>query len=140
MAASEESWTIGRLVEYELSRPVNGAACGGSHRLMGLSYAVQKRKQREQPVDGQWARAALHVEQYQQYSFKLQKLKRFPLRYTIDIHIYFFCCCFFYECFQEKQAGRNEKPDRDTALGSQTSNFEMLGEKFKQIFHKRGSH
>ena len=67
-----ESWTIGRLVEYELSRPVNGAACGGSHRLMGLSYAVQKRKQRQEPVDGPWERAAGYLEQYQQYTFKLQ--------------------------------------------------------------------
>ncbi|MEE2989228.1 MAG: hypothetical protein VX715_01360 [Planctomycetota bacterium] len=67
-----ENWTIERLIQEELAQPVNGAACGGSHRLMGLSYAVQKRKQREQPVDGQWLRAARQVEQYQQYTLSLQ--------------------------------------------------------------------
>ncbi len=67
-----ENWTIERLIQEELAQPVNGAACGGSHRLMGLSYAVQKRKQREQPVDGQWLRAARQVEQYQQYTLRLQ--------------------------------------------------------------------
>ena len=67
-----ESWTIQKLIKLELGQPVNGAACGGSHRLMGLSYAVEKRKQRQEPIHGEWEKAAGYLQQYHRYTFTLQ--------------------------------------------------------------------
>jgi hypothetical protein len=50
-------WTLERLVEEELAQPVNGAPCGGTHRLFGLSYACQRRRQAVGSLDGAYARA-----------------------------------------------------------------------------------
>ena len=49
-----------------------GAACGGTHRLTGFSYSIRKRQQRKEPMDGQWERARKFIEDYHQYTFKLQ--------------------------------------------------------------------
>ncbi len=67
-----ESWTIDRLVEEEIKAPVRGAACGGTHRLMGLSFAVKRRELRGQPIDGQFARAQKYLSDYHKYTFGLQ--------------------------------------------------------------------
>ena len=50
-------WDIPRLIREELAQPINGVTCGGTHRLMGFSYAVRRRKQSGRPVTGQWLRA-----------------------------------------------------------------------------------
>ncbi len=52
-----ELWSIERLVEEELAQPVIGAACGGTHRIMALSFAVRKRRKEGLPVSGVWLRA-----------------------------------------------------------------------------------
>jgi hypothetical protein len=67
-----EAFSIPRLIREELAQPINGVACGGTHRLMGFSYAVRTREKRGEPVDGEWARAKKYVEDYLQYAFKLQ--------------------------------------------------------------------
>ena len=69
---SGESWSIERLIREELSQPVIGAACGGTHRMMGFGYAVRKRLRRGEPITGQWARAKKYVEDYVAYAYKLQ--------------------------------------------------------------------
>ncbi len=38
-----EEWSIPRMIREELAQPVNGAACGGTHRLIALSMAVKTR-------------------------------------------------------------------------------------------------
>ena len=68
----DETWSIARLIEQELSQPIVGAACGGTHRLMGLSYAVVQREAEDQPLNGQWARAARYITEFQEYTFSLQ--------------------------------------------------------------------
>ena len=65
-------WDIPRLIREEMAQPVNGAACGGTHRLMGLSYAFTKREKRNEPIDGDWLRARKFVEKYQQHAFQNQ--------------------------------------------------------------------
>jgi hypothetical protein len=65
-------WSIPRLINEELEQPVVGSACGGTHRLMGLSYAVRYREKREEPMTGQWQRAKQFTESYQDYAFNLQ--------------------------------------------------------------------
>lgn len=67
-----QSWSISRLVREELSQPIRGAACGGTHRLMGLSYAVNKRIQRGEPVVGEFSRAQRFINDYHRYTFSLQ--------------------------------------------------------------------
>ncbi len=51
-----EPWSISRLITEELRQPIRGAACGGTHRLMGFSYAVNKRIHRGKEVTGEFAR------------------------------------------------------------------------------------
>jgi hypothetical protein len=65
-------WSIQRLISEELKQPIRGAACGGTHRLMGLSYAVNKRAKRGEPVDGEFKRAQTFINDYHRYTFGLQ--------------------------------------------------------------------
>ncbi len=67
-----QNWDIPRMISEEIVQPINGAACGGTHRLMGLSYAVQKRKEDNKPVNGQWKRAENYIQKYHEYALKLQ--------------------------------------------------------------------
>ena len=67
-----EEWSIPRLIKEELAQPVVGSACGGTHRMTGFSYAVNKRIKMNEPFDGQWLRAQKFVDSYHDYIFKLQ--------------------------------------------------------------------
>ena len=69
---SGEAWDISRLIREELAQPVVGAACGGTHRLMGFSYAVRKCEKSGRPLAGQWLRAKEYLDQYHERTFKLQ--------------------------------------------------------------------
>ncbi len=66
-------WSIPRLIQEEIRQPIlKVAACGGTHRLMGLIYAVQKRIQHGRPIEGQFKRALTYTQDYQKYAFALQ--------------------------------------------------------------------
>jgi hypothetical protein len=67
-----QSWNIPRLIREELAQPIRGAACGGTHRLSGLSLAARTRVRRGEPLDGEYLRAAQFVEKYHQYAFQMQ--------------------------------------------------------------------
>jgi hypothetical protein len=67
-----EEWSVSRLVQEEIKAPIVGAACGGTHRLMGLSYAVHERQKRGEPLDGQFARADIYVRDFHRYTFSQQ--------------------------------------------------------------------
>jgi hypothetical protein len=67
-----ETWTIERLVEEEIKAPIRGAACGGTHRLMGLAYAVKRRELRDEPMEGHFRRAQKYLADYHRYTFGLQ--------------------------------------------------------------------
>ena len=67
-----EDWDIPRLIREELAQPVIGAACGGTHRMMGFSYVVRKREKRGEPFTGEWRRAQKYVNDYHEYALKLQ--------------------------------------------------------------------
>ncbi|HVC95927.1 MAG TPA: hypothetical protein VND64_19715 [Pirellulales bacterium] len=71
-SADGEKWSVSRLVEEEIKSPIIGAACGGTHRLMGLSYAVRERVKQGRPIDGQFLRADHYTRDYQRYAFSLQ--------------------------------------------------------------------
>jgi len=65
-------WNIEKLVREELSQPVVGAACGGTHRLMGLSFSLRQRELQGFPINGQFARAAKFINEYVRYTWQLQ--------------------------------------------------------------------
>ncbi len=65
-------WDIPRLIAEEIRQPVRGAACGGTHRLSGLTLAYKTREKRGEPVDGQYLKAKKFVNRYQQYAYRLQ--------------------------------------------------------------------
>ncbi len=67
-----QPWSIQRLIQEELAQPIRGAACGGTHRLMGFSYAVNKRLQRGEPIVGEFARAQKFINDYHRYTLSLQ--------------------------------------------------------------------
>ncbi|HVA48518.1 MAG TPA: hypothetical protein VNH11_19290 [Pirellulales bacterium] len=67
-----EEWSVARLVQEEIKAPIRGAACGGTHRLMGLSYAVHERQKRGAPLDGQFHRADTYIRDFHRYAFSLQ--------------------------------------------------------------------
>ncbi|HEY3395507.1 MAG TPA: hypothetical protein VGK58_22590 [Lacipirellulaceae bacterium] len=67
-----DPWDFPRLVREELAQPIRGAACGGTHRLSGLSLTVKRRLARGEPLDGEYALAADFVQKYHQYAFRLQ--------------------------------------------------------------------
>ncbi|MCA9178605.1 MAG: hypothetical protein KDB14_29290 [Planctomycetales bacterium] len=66
------AWDIPRLIEEELRQPVVGAACGGTHRLFGHSYALNRARKANIPIDGSWQRASQFTLQYQQRAIGLQ--------------------------------------------------------------------
>jgi hypothetical protein len=67
-----QDWDIPRVIKEELAQPIVGAACGGTHRMTGFSYAFRKRESRGEEFTGQWQRAKKFVEDYHEYAFKLQ--------------------------------------------------------------------
>ncbi|WP_164102504.1 hypothetical protein [Candidatus Laterigemmans baculatus] len=71
-ASDGERWDFERLIREELQQPVVGAACGGTHRLMGLSYALAQRRREGAPITGQWERASIFVDDFVAYTWQLQ--------------------------------------------------------------------
>ena len=65
-------WDIPRMIAEEIRQPIRGAACGGTHRLGGLTLAYKTREARGEPVDGQYLKAKRFVTRYQQYAYRLQ--------------------------------------------------------------------
>ena len=66
------TWTLEKMLADEMSQPINGAACGGTHRLMGLSFALIERQAAGQPITGQWRKAQEYLNEYVQYTLALQ--------------------------------------------------------------------
>lgn len=67
-----ETWGFERLIKEELSQPIVGAACGGTHRLMGFAHALRKRRAAGKPITGQWKRAEIFMKDFEKYAYRLQ--------------------------------------------------------------------
>ncbi len=67
-----EEWSVERIIKEELAQPVLTARCGGTQRLLGLSYALYRRAKREQPIEGQYRRAKKFIDQFHDYALKVQ--------------------------------------------------------------------
>jgi hypothetical protein len=70
--AEGETWDFQRLIREELAQPIVGAACGGTHRLMGFSHALRKRRVEGRPIEGQWKRAEVYGQDFVRYAYRLQ--------------------------------------------------------------------
>lgn len=70
--ADGETWSFERLIKEELSQSIVGAACGGTHRLMGFAHALRKRRAAGKPITGQWKRAEIFMKDFEKYSYRLQ--------------------------------------------------------------------
>ncbi|MBU4400106.1 MAG: hypothetical protein KKE86_12320, partial [Planctomycetes bacterium] len=67
-----QQWSIERIIEEEIARPILTAPEGGLNRLMGLNYAVERREKEDEPIEGQFERAKKYIGEYQDYALKLQ--------------------------------------------------------------------
>ena len=72
IAADGQRWDFERLIREELSQPIVGTACGGTHRLMGFAHALRKRRHEGKPITGQWARAEHFLRDFISYTYTLQ--------------------------------------------------------------------
>ncbi len=66
------TWSLEKVVGEELDQPIVGSACGGTHRLMGLTFSLLKRKQAGLPIDGHWNRSEQFLNDFVAYAFSLQ--------------------------------------------------------------------
>lgn len=64
-----ESWSLHRLVEEEAAQPIQGEACGGTHRLFALGYACQERMRETGGLDGAYVKANRIFRLHQQQMF-----------------------------------------------------------------------
>lgn len=71
-AGNGQEWDLSKLLEIELSQPVNGAACGGTHRLMAIAFAVRTKERRGESLEGPYQRAKKYIQDYQKYALSLQ--------------------------------------------------------------------
>lgn len=67
-----ERWSLDRMIQEELTQSVVLAPEGGLNRLLGLSYAVNRRAKRQQPLDGQFGRAEKFVADFHDFALRLQ--------------------------------------------------------------------
>lgn len=67
--ADGTKWSLPRLVEEEIGEPLRGAPCGGTHRLFGLAYACQRRREATGGLDGVYVAANRYVRGQQQRLF-----------------------------------------------------------------------
>lgn len=57
VARDGETYSTEFLVELELDQELESSVCGGTHRLIGIAMALNKRRQEGRPITGVWARA-----------------------------------------------------------------------------------
>ena len=67
-----QDWSVERVIQEELAQPIVGAACGGTHRLMGYGHSLRRRHAEGKPIDGQFERADRYVKDFVKYTWSLQ--------------------------------------------------------------------
>lgn len=67
-----EPWSMERLVQIETAAPVNGAPCGGNHRLFALTRTRDKHLKNGGQLNGVWAQADHKIRQHIEIARSLQ--------------------------------------------------------------------
>lgn len=65
-ASDGSEWSIARLLEIELDGGIETSACGGTHRMVGITHAFNRHKAAGQKIEGVWARAQALIEDCKQ--------------------------------------------------------------------------
>lgn len=65
-------WDLPKIVREEARQSLRDAACGGTHRLSGLTLAYKTREARGEPVDGAYVQAKRYVMRHKNYAYRLQ--------------------------------------------------------------------
>lgn len=68
LSQDKQKWSISRLVQEEIRQPIRTGACGGTHRLFGISSAYMFRMKQGKPIDGEFQRAQTFIRDYQRYT------------------------------------------------------------------------
>lgn len=71
-ASDGKTWTMEKLVEMEANAGIEGAACGGAHRLYALAEAVKLYQKTGKPLSGGWAKADQVVKDAMQKAHEYQ--------------------------------------------------------------------
>jgi len=56
-----DTYSTELLLESEVSRDLSASVCGGTHRLIGIAYALRNRIAEGKPLSGPWNDAASHL-------------------------------------------------------------------------------
>jgi hypothetical protein len=56
-ASDGKEWSVRRLVEIEAQQERDSSACGGTHRLIGMTMALRHHENQGREVEGPWAEA-----------------------------------------------------------------------------------
>ena len=64
-------WSNERLLTEVLKQPTKIDSVAGTNRLLAISYAVDRRMRRDEPIDGPYAKAAAYVTDFQDYALKM---------------------------------------------------------------------
>lgn len=68
---SGETWTIERLLSEVMKQPAQLDNVSGTNRLLAISYAVDRRMKRGEPIDGVYAKASKYVTDFQDYALSM---------------------------------------------------------------------
>jgi hypothetical protein len=71
-AKDGSDWNIEKLVEIELGHDLDQSACGGTHRMTGLTMAFNRHVDTGKPLTGQWAKLAERIEECQRKAKEYQ--------------------------------------------------------------------
>ncbi len=71
-SAAGESWSLARLVGEELNREVDRSDRDATDRLLGLTYAIQRRSKKGQPIDGVYRQVQDLLHEFQPYALDLE--------------------------------------------------------------------
>lgn len=55
-------YSVEELIDAELSQDIASSVCGGTHRLIGVAMALEKRREEGGPIDGVWREAEATIE------------------------------------------------------------------------------
>jgi hypothetical protein len=73
MANDGQEWSLEKLIGLEVDEGIEGAACGGAHRLYALALAVKQRRDAGLAMIGNWARAEELVKNSIAAAFRFQQ-------------------------------------------------------------------
>jgi len=67
-----ETWSVSRMVEEEIAKPIAAAPEIGVSRLMGLSYAVARQEKRGATMNATFKQARKYTSDYQAFALQIQ--------------------------------------------------------------------